>query len=54
MDDDSEVILNYPHAVAILQGSWDWPFDLKNMDVYGATGTVKTIKAKEVEGTAQR
>ena len=43
------MILTYPKAVAILQGSWNWPFDRKDMEVYGATGTVKTIRREEVE-----
>jgi glucose-fructose oxidoreductase len=49
VDDEANVIVTYPGAVAILQGSWNWPFDIKNMDVYGATGTVKTLKADQVE-----
>ena len=49
VDDEADVMLTYPKAVALLQGSWDWPFDLKNMDVYGATGTVKTLKSDRIE-----
>lgn len=44
VDDDSTIILTYPHAQAILQGSWNWPFDRKDMEVYGSTGYVDTIK----------
>ncbi len=29
VDDEADVILAYPTAVAILQGSWNWPFDIK-------------------------
>lgn len=43
VDDDSTIILTYPHAQAIIQGSWNWPFDRKDMDVYGATGYIDTI-----------
>src|SRR5207237_8044074 len=39
----------YPKAVAILQASWNWPFDIKNMDVYGRTGYAKTIRARQIE-----
>jgi predicted dehydrogenase len=42
VDDEATVILAYPHAVAILQASWNWPFDRKDMEVYGRTGSVKT------------
>src|SRR5947209_6249161 len=49
VDDEAQVILRYPTAVAILQGSWNWPFDIKNMDVYGRTGTAKTIGRTQIE-----
>ncbi len=43
VDDDATVILTYPHAVAIIQGSWNWPFDRKDLEIYGATGYVDTL-----------
>jgi predicted dehydrogenase len=43
VDDDSTIVLTYPHAQAIIQGSWNWPFDRKDMEVYGATGYVDTL-----------
>jgi predicted dehydrogenase len=43
VEDDSTVVLTYPHAQAIIQGSWNWPFDRKDMEVYGATGYVDTL-----------
>ena len=49
VDDDSTVLLTYGNATAVLQGSWDWPFAVKDMDVYGSTGYVKTIKSDHVE-----
>ena len=49
VDDESDVTLNYPNGVAILQGSWSWAFDIKDMDVYGRTGYVKTIKTDQVQ-----
>jgi glucose-fructose oxidoreductase len=41
--DEAEIILNYPHATAIIEGSWNWPFAVKQMDLYGQTGYAKTI-----------
>jgi predicted dehydrogenase len=38
VDDDSTIVLQYPHAQAVIQGSWNWPFSRKDMEVYGATG----------------
>lgn len=49
VDDEANVILTYPHSVALLQGSWNWPFDIKNMDVYGRTGYAKTVLRDRVE-----
>jgi predicted dehydrogenase len=49
VDDEADVILNYKNAVAILQGSWNWPFGVKDMDVYGHTGYAKTIAGSRIE-----
>ena len=43
VDDDSTIVLTYPHAQAIIQGSWNWPFSRKDMEIYGATGYVDTL-----------
>ena len=45
VDDEATVILEYPRAQAIIQASWNWPFDRKDMEVYGQTGTVITVRA---------
>src|SRR5271163_3478980 len=42
VDDEADIILNYKNAVAIIQASWNWPFGVKQMDVYGRTGFAKT------------
>lgn len=42
VDDEATVILEYPRAQAILQASWNWPFDRKDIEVYGRTGSVTT------------
>jgi glucose-fructose oxidoreductase len=44
VDDDSTILLTYPHTQAILQGSWNWPYDRKDMEIYGVTGYVDTVK----------
>ncbi len=43
VDDQATVVLTYPHAVAILEPSWNWPFNIKDMQVYGRTGEISTI-----------
>lgn len=43
VDDDATVILQYPHAQAVVMASWNWPFGRKDMEVYGATGYAITV-----------
>ena len=49
VDDEAEIILNYKNAIAIVQASWNWPFALKQMDVYGRTGYAKVIDSERIE-----
>jgi predicted dehydrogenase len=54
VDDDSTVVLTYPHSQAILQGSWNWPFARKDMEIYGATGYVDTVYEDAAPGAKLR
>lgn len=40
VDDEAVILLEYEHMTAILEASWNWPFNRKDMEVYGATGYV--------------
>src|SRR5262252_2426761 len=44
VDDDATIILTYPKAQGIIQASWNWPFNRKDMEIYGRTGTVMVPK----------
>ncbi len=48
VDDDSTVVLAYPHAQAVIMGSWNWPFARKDMEVYGAKGYAITVAADQI------
>ena len=48
VDDEATIILTYPKAQAILQASWNWPFDRKDMEVYGQTGYVITVRRDDL------
>jgi predicted dehydrogenase len=48
VDDEATIVLTYPKAQAILQASWNWPFDRKDMEVYGQTGYAITVKRDSV------
>lgn len=38
VDDEANILVDYPKAHGIIQGSWNWPFSRKDFEVYGATG----------------
>ena len=48
VDDDSTIIVDFPHTQAVLMASWNWPFDRTDMEVYGATGYVITVGPSQV------
>jgi len=48
VDDEATIVLTYPKAQAIIQASWNWPIDRKDMEVYGQTGQVITVKRDDL------
>ncbi|MBW1297218.1 Gfo/Idh/MocA family protein [Aquimarina litoralis] len=40
VDDESIILLKYDNAVAVIQGSWNWPIGRKDMEVYGLNGVI--------------
>lgn len=44
VDDDSTIVLTYPGATAIVQGSWSWTHDNKDTDLYTEKGSIHCQK----------
>jgi len=44
VDDDATIILTYPGATAVIQASWAWTHDTKEMDVFTQTGSIHAAK----------
>ena len=38
--DEATILLTYPKTQGIIQASWNWPFDRKDMEIYGQSGYV--------------
>ena len=38
VEDDATVIVEYPGATCQMEASWNWPFGIKDMEVFGETG----------------
>jgi predicted dehydrogenase len=43
VDDEATIILTYPHAQGIIQGSWNWPVGRKDMEIYGQRGYLVAV-----------
>ena len=52
VEDDATIILTYPKAEVILQPSWNWPVNRKDMEIYGQTGQVMVPQGDKM--TVQR
>lgn len=48
VDDEATIILTYPRAQGIIQASWNWPVNRKDMDVYGTEGTIFQYNGEEM------
>jgi len=58
VEDEATIILTYRRAQAILQASWNWPVNRKDMEVYGERGYVlvpdrATLRLRRDEGSAE-
>ena len=40
VDDDATVILDYPDGQAIIEASWDWPYSMGQVEVFGPKGSL--------------
>lgn len=46
VDDDATILLEYPGATGIIQASWNWPFSIKDWEVYGNEGYLRAVNSK--------
>lgn len=44
VDDDATIILTYPTATSVIQASWAWTHDNKDMDVFTEKGSIHAAK----------
>ncbi|HYD02157.1 MAG TPA: Gfo/Idh/MocA family oxidoreductase [Phycisphaerales bacterium] len=48
VDDDATIVLTYPGATAVVQASWAWTHDNKEMDLHTERGSVHAAKWNEL------
>ncbi len=40
VDDDATIVLDYPDGTAIIEASWDWPYNIGQVQVFGPKGSL--------------
>ncbi|HUA38226.1 MAG TPA: Gfo/Idh/MocA family oxidoreductase [Candidatus Sulfopaludibacter sp.] len=40
VEDEATIVVTYPKAQGIIQASWNWPYNRKDMEIYGTHGYV--------------
>lgn len=40
VEDEATIILTYPRAQGVIQASWNWPYNRKDLEIYGQNGYV--------------
>ena len=43
VEDDATIIVEYPTATGQIEASWNWPFGIKDMEVFGNTGYLHAV-----------
>src|ERR1700743_2689739 len=54
VEDDATILLEYPDATGIIEASWNWPFSIKDWEVFGTTGYLHALNDKSLEQRMRR
>lgn len=49
VDDEATILLTYPHSQGIIQASWNWPYNRKDLHVYGVSGYAYAQQSEKLE-----
>ncbi len=49
VDDDATILLEYEGAVGIIEASWNWPYGIKDMEVFGVDGYLHALNKSTLQ-----
>ncbi|MDB5032375.1 Gfo/Idh/MocA family oxidoreductase [Mucilaginibacter sp.] len=49
VEDDAQIIVEYPTATAVIEASWNWALNLKDMEVWGERGVIHAFDGTNVQ-----
>ena len=48
VDDDATILLEYENATGIIEASWNWPYGIKDMEVFGRNGYLHALNGNDL------
>jgi predicted dehydrogenase len=48
VEDDASIVVEYPGATGFIEGSWNWPFSIKDLEVFGQTGYIHALNGTDL------
>lgn len=48
VDDDATIIVEYPEATGLIEASWNWPFSIKDLEVFGEKGYLHALNNENI------
>jgi len=48
VDDDATILIEYPTSTGLIEASWNWPFSIKDLEVFGQKGYLHALDNSNV------
>jgi len=48
VDDDATIIVEYKNATGLIEASWNWPFSIKDLEVFGERGYLHALDNENI------
>ncbi|HVS91502.1 MAG TPA: Gfo/Idh/MocA family oxidoreductase [Mucilaginibacter sp.] len=49
VDDDATILVEYPNAMGQIEASWNWPYGIKDMEVFGEHGYLHSLNGTDID-----
>lgn len=49
VDDDATILVEYKNSSTQIEGSWNWPFGIKDMEIFGETGYLHGLNGNDIQ-----
>ncbi|MDQ6813445.1 MAG: Gfo/Idh/MocA family oxidoreductase [Bacteroidota bacterium] len=48
VEDDATILIEYPHATGQIEASWNWPFSIKDLEIFGEKGYLHALDGQNI------